>query len=85
MAEHIHRFVQSLDVWEHPWYRYWAQRRPGRLLSTSSASTGSSSASRRTTSCGREDRVANLLDGRAWDYVVGSVHFMGDDALDVHG
>ena len=29
--------------------------------------------------------MANLLDGRPWDYVVGSVHFMGDDALDVHG
>ena len=25
MAEHIHRFVQSLDIWEHPWYRYWAK------------------------------------------------------------
>ena len=24
MAEHIHRFVQSLDVWTHPWYRHWA-------------------------------------------------------------
>ena len=29
--------------------------------------------------------MANLLDGRPWDYVVGSVHFMGDDAVDVHG
>jgi histidinol-phosphatase (PHP family) len=29
--------------------------------------------------------VANVLDGRPWDYVVGSVHFMGDDALDFHG
>ena len=24
VAEHIHRFVQSLEIWEHPWYRYWA-------------------------------------------------------------
>ena len=24
VAEHIHRFVQSLDVWDHPWYRHWA-------------------------------------------------------------
>ena len=25
MAEHIHRFVQSLEIWEHPWYRHWAK------------------------------------------------------------
>ena len=29
--------------------------------------------------------MENVLDGRPWDYVVGSVHFMGDDALDFHG
>ena len=84
VAEHIHRFVQSLDVWEHPWYRYWAQDdldaycdfvREQRLKLGIEADYLP----------GREDRVANLLDGRLWDYVVGSVHFMGDDALDVHG
>jgi histidinol-phosphatase (PHP family) len=21
VAEHIHRFVQALDVWQHPWWR----------------------------------------------------------------
>ena len=26
--------------------------------------------------------MANLLDGHDWDYVVGSVHFLGDDAVD---
>ncbi|CAA9482274.1 MAG: Histidinol-phosphatase, partial [uncultured Solirubrobacteraceae bacterium] len=24
VAEHIHRFTQSLEVWQHPWYRQWA-------------------------------------------------------------
>ena len=84
VAEHIHRFVQTLEVWEHPWYRYWAQddldaycdfvREHGLKLGIEADYL-----------VGREDRVANLLDGRPWDYVVGSVHFMGDDALDVHG
>jgi histidinol-phosphatase (PHP family) len=84
VAEHIHRFVQSLEVWEHPWYRYWAQddldaycdfvREHGLKLGIEADYL-----------VGREDRVANLLDGRPWDYVVGSVHFMGDDAVDVHG
>jgi len=84
VAEHIHRFVQSLEIWEHPWYRYWAKddldaycdfvREQGLKLGIEADYL-----------VGREDRVANVLDGRPWDYVVGSVHFMGDDALDVHG
>jgi histidinol-phosphatase (PHP family) len=31
---------------------------------------------------GREDRMATLLDAHEWDYVVGSVHFLGDYAVD---
>jgi histidinol-phosphatase (PHP family) len=31
---------------------------------------------------GREDRMANLLEAREWDYVVGSIHFVGDESLD---
>jgi histidinol-phosphatase (PHP family) len=84
VAEHIHRFVQSLDIWQHPWYRYWAEddvdeycdfvREQGLKLGIEADFLP-----------GREDRVANMLDGRPWDYVVGSVHFMGEDAVDVHG
>jgi histidinol-phosphatase (PHP family) len=84
VAEHIHRFVQSLEIWEHPWYRHWARddvdeycgfiHEHGLKLGIEADYLP-----------GREDRVANLLDGRPWDYVVGSVHFMGDDAVDVHG
>jgi histidinol-phosphatase (PHP family) len=31
---------------------------------------------------GREDRMAALLEQHEWDYVVGSVHFLGDFAVD---
>jgi histidinol-phosphatase (PHP family) len=31
---------------------------------------------------GREDRLATLLDARDWDYVIGSIHFVGDLAVD---
>jgi histidinol-phosphatase (PHP family) len=31
---------------------------------------------------GREDRMANLLDAREWDYVIGSVHFLREMAVD---
>ena len=27
---------------------------------------------------GREDRMASLLEARDWDYVIGSIHFVGD-------
>jgi histidinol-phosphatase (PHP family) len=84
VAEHIHRFVQALDIWEHPWYRHWAHddideycefvRDSGLKLGIEADFLP-----------GREDRVQNLLDGRDWDYVVGSLHFVGDDAVDLHG
>ncbi len=32
---------------------------------------------------GAEDRTASLLDARDFDYVVGSVHFMRDGAVDM--
>ena len=31
---------------------------------------------------GTEDRMANLLDQHEWDYVLGSVHFLGEFAVD---
>jgi histidinol-phosphatase (PHP family) len=34
---------------------------------------------------GTEDRMANLLDAREWDYVIGSVHFLRDQAVDMRG
>jgi histidinol-phosphatase (PHP family) len=84
VAEHIHRFVQSLEVWQHPWYRHWAHddvdeycdfvRGAGLKLGIEADFLP-----------GREDRLQNLLEERDWDYVVGSLHFLRDDALDLHG
>jgi histidinol-phosphatase (PHP family) len=34
---------------------------------------------------GREDQIANFLDAREWDYVIGSVHFLRDEAVDMPG
>jgi histidinol-phosphatase (PHP family) len=83
-AEHIHRFVQALDVWRHPWYLHWARddmdeycdfvRDAGLKLGIEADFLP-----------GREDRLQNLLEERDWDYVVGSIHFLRDDAIDVHG
>ncbi len=84
VAEHVHRFVQSLEIWGHPWYRHWARddldeycdfvRDSGLRLGIEADYLP-----------GHEDRVAGLLDGRPWDYVVGSVHFLAEDAVDLYG
>ena len=84
VAEHIHRFVQSLDIWSHPWYRHWAHDDVDEyvdFLRSADLKVGIEA----DFIPGREDRVANFLEGREWDYVVGSVHFLRDDAVDVHG
>jgi histidinol-phosphatase (PHP family) len=84
VAEHIHRFVQSLDIWSHPWYRYWAQDDVDEyadFLRSVDLKVGVEA----DFLPGREDRVANFLEARDWDYVVGSVHFLRDEAVDFHG
>jgi histidinol-phosphatase (PHP family) len=84
IAEHIHRFVQSLDVWTHPWYRHWAGDDVDEyvdFLRGSELKVGIEA----DFLPGREDRLANFLDGRDWDYVVGSLHFLRDNAVDLHG
>jgi histidinol-phosphatase (PHP family) len=84
VAEHIHRFVQSLDVWQHPWYRHWARDDVDEycdFLRDAGLKVGIEA----DFLPGREDRLQNLLEAREWDYVVGSLHFLRDDALDLHG
>ena len=84
VAEHIHRFVQSLDIWSHPWYRHWAHDDVDEYVDFL-RSVELKAGIEADFLPGREDRVANFLDGREWDYVVGSVHFLRDDAIDFHG
>jgi histidinol-phosphatase (PHP family) len=80
-SEHVYRFRQALDVWQHPFWRENAvddldayvefAREQGLKVGVEADFVP-----------GREDRMANLLDGRDWDYVIGSVHFVGDEAVD---
>jgi histidinol-phosphatase (PHP family) len=82
VAEHVHRFTASLGVWQHPWWErnasddideYCAFVRESRLKLGIEADLVT----------GREEQMAALLDAREWDYVVGSVHFLADEAVDM--
>jgi histidinol-phosphatase (PHP family) len=84
VAEHVYRFVQALDVWQHPWFRHWARDDIDEYCDFVRGETDLRLGLEVDFVPGREDRLANLLDGRDWDYVVGSVHFLRDDAVDLH-
>jgi histidinol-phosphatase (PHP family) len=83
VSEHAHRFVQALDVWTHPWYRHWATDDLDAYCEFVREQTDLKLGIEADFLAGREDRTANLLEGRDWDYVVGSVHFLSEDMVDV--
>jgi histidinol-phosphatase (PHP family) len=85
VAEHVYRFTQALDVWTHPFWRQWAFDDIDDYCQFVRERTDLKLGIEADFVPGREDRTANLLDAREWDYVVGSVHFLGDQALDIRG
>ena len=91
VSEHVYRFRQALELWSHP---LWIENAKDDLdaycdfVRTTSLRLG--------VECdyvpGAEERTAALLEARDFDYVVGSVHFIGDgdaavdhDGFDVWG
>jgi histidinol-phosphatase (PHP family) len=81
VSEHVYRFGEALEVWDHP---FWVESAVDDL--------GAYCEFVRTTPLrlglevdfipGREDRIANLIDAQRLDYVVGSVHFVGAASVD---
>ena len=80
MSEHVYQFRQALDVSRHPFWEVQAgddldaycefvRTTPLRLGIEADFVAGS------------EDRIANLLE-REFDYVLGSVHLVGDRMVD---
>jgi histidinol-phosphatase (PHP family) len=84
ISEHVYRFSQVLDVWQHPFWRENA-RDDLDAYCEFVRSSGLRVGIEADFVPGREDRMANLLDAREWDYVVGSVHFLRDAAIDMRG
>lgn len=85
VAEHIHRFVQALDVWTHEWWRHWARDDVDEYCSFVRERTDLKLGIEADFVPGREDRLASFLEARDWDYVVGSIHFLRDEAIDLRG
>ncbi len=84
VSEHIYRFTEALELWRHP---FWVEEARDDL--------GAYCEFVRTTPLrlgieadfvpGAEDHTASLLDAHDFDYVIGSVHFIGDHAVDDAG
>jgi histidinol-phosphatase (PHP family) len=82
VSEHVYRFRDALEIWQHPFWREQATDDLGAYCEFV-RSTPLRLGIEADFVPGREDRISNLLDAHDFDYVVGSIHFLGDDgALD---
>jgi len=84
-SEHVYRFAQALDVWMHPLWQESAVDDIDAYVSFVREQTDLKLGIEADFIAGREDAMATLLAARDWDYVVGSVHFVGEHAVDHDG
>ena len=85
VSEHVHRFAQALDVWRHPFWRESARDDLDAYCAWVREETDLKLGIEADFVPGHEDRMGSLLECREWDYVVGSVHFLRDAAVDHEG
>ena len=85
VAEHIHRFTAALDVWQHPWWRQNARDDVDAYCEWVREETDLKLGIEADFVAGREDQIATFLEQREWDYVLGSVHFLREQAVDMPG
>src|SRR5436190_15276622 len=80
-SEHVYRFRQALELWRHP---FWEQQARDDLDAYCEfvRSTPLRLGLEVDYVPGAEDRTAHLIEERELDYVLGSVHFVGDRAVD---
>src|ERR1700689_4591120 len=83
VSEHVYRFTQVLDVGAHPFWREHASDDIDEYCAFVREQTDLRLGIEADFVPGGEDRMANLLQARDFDYVVGSVHFLRDGAVDM--
>jgi histidinol-phosphatase (PHP family) len=82
VSEHIYRFGQALEVWRHPFWLQYAHDDLDAYCAFVRQQTDLRLGVEADFVPGAEERIASLLAARDFDYVVGSIHFLGDRALD---
>jgi histidinol-phosphatase (PHP family) len=82
VSEHVYRFRQALDVWQHPFWREQAVDDLEAYCEFVRERTDLRLGLEVDFVPGTEDRTQNLIERAQLDYVVGSVHFLRDAAVD---
>jgi histidinol-phosphatase (PHP family) len=82
VSEHVYRFRKALEVWDHPFWRENATDDLDAYCAFVREETDLRLGIEADFIPGREDRTASLLESYPFDYVVGSVHFLRDRAVD---
>jgi histidinol-phosphatase (PHP family) len=83
VSEHVYRFEQALEVWRHPFWERYAHDDLDEYCAFVGERTDLRLGIEADFVPGAEDRMANLLQARQFDYVIGSVHFLRDGAVDM--
>jgi histidinol-phosphatase (PHP family) len=88
-SEHVYRFREALEVWRHP---FWVENAVDSLdeyveflLAMREAGYPIKLGLELDYLPGRESELAAIVEGRPFDYVIGSVHFIADRAVDHEG
>jgi histidinol-phosphatase (PHP family) len=83
VSEHVYRFREALAIWQHPFWRTYANDELGAYCSFVREHTDLRLGLEVDYIPGREARIAALLAEYDFDYVVGSVHFLAGGAVDM--
>jgi histidinol-phosphatase (PHP family) len=83
VSEHIYRFRQALEVWQHPFWQRYAHDDLDDYCAFVRERTDLRLGIEADFIPGGEDRTGSVLQARDFDYVVGSVHFLRDGAVDM--
>ncbi len=83
VSEHVYRFRQALELWRHPFWERYAVDDIDEYCSFVREQTDLRLGIEADFVAGAEDRTAAMLESRDFDYVVGSVHFIRDGAVDM--
>jgi histidinol-phosphatase (PHP family) len=82
VSEHIYRFTAALDIWQHPLWVENAKDDLDAYCDFVREQTDLKLGIEADFVPGREERTRSLLEQRDWDYVLGSIHFLAEGALD---